>query len=409
MVHGRDVGATRRRLPTDLVRRRRRPGRDAETDADLDAIVPPVGVGRTRAVVRHGGAGGGAQRPPSRCDGPRLSPGSAARPIVALVGSDHPAAQAQFSACAVRIMVQGEAARIPDGAAVSPAPSRPVPSGAAAGPLVAETFEKLLARLDRPGTLIVTGGETLRGVCAALDARGLVVEGEVAAGLVSRLLGGAGGRAPDRVQIGRVRRCRTACPPAGGFRMTHANPQLAITMGDPAGVGPEIIVKACRKLQPRIEAGELRLLVIGHRSALHAARDLLHETLAFPETASAPLALLPAGDEREPVRFGVLSPEAGRFAYLAVERAVDLAKGGTDRRDRHRPAEQGGAEPRRLPLRRPHRHAGGADRHAALGHAAGARRHAGEPRHHPCRAGSGAEAADAGAAAPHHRPDANAR
>ena len=109
--------------------------------------------------------------------------------------------------------------------------------------------------------------------------------------------------------------------------VTHP-PRLALTMGDPAGVGPEIIVKACRKLQPRLEAGELRLLVVGHRSALHSARDLLHETLDFPETDSAPLALLPAGEEREPVHFGVLSPEAGRFAYLAVERAVTLAKAG---------------------------------------------------------------------------------
>jgi len=105
-------------------------------------------------------------------------------------------------------------------------------------------------------------------------------------------------------------------------------PRLALTMGDPAGVGPEIIVKVCRNLQPRLDAGELRLLVIGHRSALHAARDLLDETLVFPETDSAPLALLSAGDEREPIRFGVLSPEAGRFAYLAVERAVALAKAG---------------------------------------------------------------------------------
>ena len=40
--------------------------------------------------------------------------------------------------------------------------------------------------------------------------------------------------------------------------------RLAITMGDPAGIGAEIIVKACRRLLPRIEAGELRLLVIGH-------------------------------------------------------------------------------------------------------------------------------------------------
>ena len=124
--------------------------------------------------------------------------------------------------------------------------------------------------------------------------------------------------------VGHVRRTL----PAAMEDIVTQPPRLALTMGDPAGVGPEIIVKACRKLQPRLEAGELRLLVIGHRSALHAALNLLHETLAFPESDAAPLALLAAGDEREPVRCGVLSPEAGRFAYLAVERAVGLAKAG---------------------------------------------------------------------------------
>ncbi len=34
-------------------------------------------------------------------------------------------------------------------------------------------------------------------------------------------------------------------------------------MGDPAGIGPEIILKAVAKLLPRIEAGQLELLVIG--------------------------------------------------------------------------------------------------------------------------------------------------
>ncbi len=114
--------------------------------------------------------------------------------------------------------------------------------------------------------------------------------------------------------------------------MSASSPRLAITMGDPAGVGPEIIVKACRRLQPRLEAGELRLLVIGHRSALRAACDLLHEDLAFPAAdpdAELPsLALLPAGEEQAPIIFGQLTPEAGRFAYLAVERAVALAQAG---------------------------------------------------------------------------------
>jgi len=106
-------------------------------------------------------------------------------------------------------------------------------------------------------------------------------------------------------------------------------PHLAITMGDPAGIGPEIIVKACRRLEPRIAAGELRLLVVGHRSALKTAARLLaepHNLLETqPEAAWPPLALLAAGEERAPIPLGAVSAEAGRFAYLAIERAVALA------------------------------------------------------------------------------------
>src|SRR5579863_4892798 len=97
-------------------------------------------------------------------------------------------------------------------------------------------------------------------------------------------------------------------------------------MGDPAGVGPEIIVKACRRLMPRIEGGGLQLSVIGHRSQLDAARALLGETLAFAD--NGPLSFLAAGEEAAPIRSGQIAPEAGRFAYLAVERAVQLARAG---------------------------------------------------------------------------------
>ncbi len=90
--------------------------------------------------------------------------------------------------------------------------------------------------------------------------------------------------------------------------------KIAITMGDPAGIGPEIIVKACRRLRPRIAAGELRLTVIGHRAAFQAVGG-----------ADAACDFLAAGEEREPIAIGRVSAEAGRFAYLAVERAVALA------------------------------------------------------------------------------------
>jgi len=50
-------------------------------------------------------------------------------------------------------------------------------------------------------------------------------------------------------------------------------PILGVTMGDPAGVGPEIIVKAAAELSPRIQNGELRLVVIGSNRALEMARS----------------------------------------------------------------------------------------------------------------------------------------
>ncbi|NYZ14352.1 4-hydroxythreonine-4-phosphate dehydrogenase PdxA [Azospirillum sp. RWY-5-1] len=110
-------------------------------------------------------------------------------------------------------------------------------------------------------------------------------------------------------------------------------PHLAVTMGDPAGVGPEIIVKACRKLKDRLDAGELRLLIIGSTPALRAAQDAIDNAPPIPEVtaddASWPaLACLQAGPEGEPIRPGVLSMDAGRFAFLAVERGVRLAQAG---------------------------------------------------------------------------------
>ena len=110
-------------------------------------------------------------------------------------------------------------------------------------------------------------------------------------------------------------------------------PHLAITMGDPAGVGPEIIVKACTRLKDRLASGELRLLIIGSNPSLHATRVALGSDLAIPEVTETDddwpaLACLQAGPEGEPIRSGVLSVDGGRFAYLAVERAVKLAQAG---------------------------------------------------------------------------------
>jgi len=112
----------------------------------------------------------------------------------------------------------------------------------------------------------------------------------------------------------------------------NAPRHLAITMGDPAGIGPEIIAKAATALAPRIASGELRLLVIGSGPALDQARALTGAA-PIPEVreddADWPaLAFLQAGPEGAPIRPGVLSADGGRLAYLAVERGVRLAMAG---------------------------------------------------------------------------------
>ena len=106
---------------------------------------------------------------------------------------------------------------------------------------------------------------------------------------------------------------------------------LAITMGDPAGIGPEIIVKAARRLRDRIEAGHLKLMVIGSNSSLEQARTQFGPELEIPEVQAddedwPSLCKLQAGSEGEPILPGRLSADGGRFAYLAIERGVRLAQ-----------------------------------------------------------------------------------
>ena len=107
-------------------------------------------------------------------------------------------------------------------------------------------------------------------------------------------------------------------------------PHLAITMGDPAGIGPEIIVRAARKLAGRIEGGTLRLLVIGDVASLRKAEALLGMP-AIPETTDGAewpaLACLQAGPVEGTIETGRIGPEGGRMAYLAIEKAVEFAVG----------------------------------------------------------------------------------
>lgn len=112
-----------------------------------------------------------------------------------------------------------------------------------------------------------------------------------------------------------------------------STPRIAVTMGDPAGIGPEIVLKACRVLRPRAEAGELRLLVVGTESCLAEAAERLGLRLDAVRVeraaeADAPISLLQAADAEAPIPPGQVSAEAGRLAYAAIEAAVRAAMAG---------------------------------------------------------------------------------
>jgi 4-hydroxythreonine-4-phosphate dehydrogenase len=112
-------------------------------------------------------------------------------------------------------------------------------------------------------------------------------------------------------------------------------PTLAITMGDPSGIGPEIVLKALayasvhRKCRP---------LVVGDRRILNRAASWLNALPApIDSVASAPAARFPPGalslldlqnaDPRECLP-GQVSAPSGQAAVAYVEVACDLAMAG---------------------------------------------------------------------------------
>jgi 4-phospho-D-threonate 3-dehydrogenase / 4-phospho-D-erythronate 3-dehydrogenase len=110
-------------------------------------------------------------------------------------------------------------------------------------------------------------------------------------------------------------------------------PTIAITMGDAAGIGPEIIMKALARLEARTFC---RPLVVGDAQRLAMAGKIVATPLKIVSRGSpreakyAPgtiecidLALVPAD-----LPFGVTSPLAGEAAFRFIERAVRIVEAG---------------------------------------------------------------------------------
>jgi 4-hydroxythreonine-4-phosphate dehydrogenase len=113
-----------------------------------------------------------------------------------------------------------------------------------------------------------------------------------------------------------------------------SKPIVAITIGDPAGVGPEVVVKALA----REEVWDCCCpLVVGDAGVMAKALDLVGAALAFHVIAEAsdanfdPAApdLIDLGNvDAESLELGQVSAAAGRASVDYIEKAVELAQAG---------------------------------------------------------------------------------
>jgi 4-hydroxythreonine-4-phosphate dehydrogenase len=199
----------------------------------------------------------------------------------------------------------------------------------------------LAPALPHAGGLIATGGETARAVLSTAGIDALQLSDEIEPGmplLHARLAGRvlpvvtkAGGfGAPGSLHAAWQRLAAT--PPKGTHAMTY-RPVIGITMGDAAGIGPEIIMKA---LTHRSVYEQCRPLVIGDTARLRDAGRRAGVTLevrSIERPADAAfrygvvdcidLGLIPAD-----LPYGQLSPIAGDAAYQYIARTVELTSAG---------------------------------------------------------------------------------
>ena len=151
--------------------------------------------------------------------------------------------------------------------------------------------------------------------------------------------GESAGKPYNRVQGSGHEVCRPPapapfpCPLAPTF-MQPKLPIIAVTQGDPAGIGPEIIVAAWK--EPAVHQW-CRPLVVGHPEVLRRAvgigqADLRVVAIDAPEKAAPSPGVMPCiacgSDDVLQVAPGKLDARAGQAAYEAIVAAARLALDG---------------------------------------------------------------------------------
>ena len=136
-------------------------------------------------------------------------------------------------------------------------------------------------------------------------------------------------------------------------------PMIGITMGDAAGVGPEIIVKT---LMAKGIYSRCRPVIIGDGGIMERAVAIVKATATVRRIGDVgeahfvygTLDVLDLKNLPLDLPFARVDARAGRAAYEYVERAVNLAMQRGTGRHRHGPPQQGGLGAGRLLPARAH-------------------------------------------------------
>ncbi len=110
-------------------------------------------------------------------------------------------------------------------------------------------------------------------------------------------------------------------------------PVIGLTVGDPAGIGPEIVVKAL--MDPAVHTC-MRPLVFADRAVLVQTLEMLGEAMDL-HAVQAPseghyragcVDLVDVGVLDGPMAYGAVSAEGGRAGYAYLDRAIEAALAG---------------------------------------------------------------------------------